>query len=87
MKNQSKFSKNNILIAIRSRPLSNLELETSSEKTITITSSNIIKITNPSNINKKSIFTFDFTFDSDSSQKEIYENTTKPLIKKSFRRI
>ena len=36
MKNQSKFSKNNILIAIRSRPLSNLELETSSEKTITI---------------------------------------------------
>ena len=82
MKNQSKFSKNNILIAIRSRPLSNLELETSSEKTITITSSNIIKITNPSNINKKSIFTFDFTFDSDSSQKEIYENTTKPLIKK-----
>ena len=43
----SKFSKNNMLVAVRIRPLSNSELEESNYNTISVPSKDVIKISMP----------------------------------------
>ncbi len=79
--------KSSITVAVRIRPLNNNELEISSEETIKVinTSSLLVAIdksTNNTKSNqiKEQQFFFDYVFDKNSSQKTIYEYTTKHLL-------
>ena len=90
-----KFNSNNSLISVRVRPLNSKEKEESDYKTIKIISITKLIISIPleysfeekSKINhikvskeKQSSFEFDFVFDENSSQSQIYEYTTHNLI-------
>ena len=96
----SKFSKTNMLVAIRARPLSNLELEDSNFNIISVPQKDVIKISMPTEyipddmsgiflageqikiLKVKEIsYEYDFVFGENSTQEEIYENTTAELIK------
>ena len=91
MKQQNKNSgKVNILVTVRCRPLSKKESDLSSVESVKILNGNVVHITdeinsNNNNKNKKSQirdqqFYYDFAFDKNTSQKDVYENSTKFLI-------
>ena len=96
----SKFSKNNMLVAVRTRPLSKSEQEDSNFNTISVPEKDIIKLSMPTEyipddmsgiflageqikiLKLKEIsYEYDFVFGENSSQEEVYENTTASLIK------
>ena len=92
---KEKFKTNNILIAIRVRPLNSSEKEDSDYKTIKIITENKLIISIPteysfekkSQINhiqvikeKQSIYEYDFILDEDSSQSKVYQYTSYELL-------
>jgi len=92
---KNKFNSNNSLISVRVRPLNSKEKEESDYKTIKVISTSKLIISIPteysfeenSEINhikvakeKQSSFEFDFVFDENSSQSQIYDYTTRNLI-------
>ena len=96
---EEKFSKNNIIIAIRVRPLSKKELEDSDYKTISIISKDTLIISIPTEYSfneekknksekkinvtkeKQATFKYDFVFDENINQSQIYKYTSSNLIK------
>ena len=79
--------KSSITVAIRVRPLNQLELEiTSLEGIKIINSTSLIVSSDPNTINKKTNlikehqFFFDYVFGPSSTQEEVYQNTTKKLL-------
>jgi kinesin family protein 18/19 len=90
MKKSANENRNNMLVAVRCRPLNNKELESSNVETIIINQKEIVTVIDPVELdnqgtNKQRIkeqnFQFDIAFDKNSSQEDVYENTTKFLIK------
>ena len=96
----SKFSKNNMLVAVRTRPLSKSEQEDSNFNTISVPEKDIIKLSMPTEYIpddmsgiflageqikilklKEITYEYDFVFGENSTQEEVYENTTASLIK------
>ena len=78
----------NILVAVRVRPLNKKEELISTDETITVENKNMILLKdpngymNPNNIRTKEQFlTFDYAFDKNETQENIFNNTTKFLIK------
>ena len=85
-KNKTKFSKDDIKIAVRVRPLLDRERTFSNVESIQIMTEDTLLITtdnSPSmeNKNLRKYFSFDFVFGSSSSQVELYEKTTKSQLK------
>ena len=95
-----KFTKNNMLVAVRTRPLSKSELEDSNYNTISVPDKDKITITVPieyvpddmSGIYlageqikitkvKEVSYTYDFVFNENTTQDEVYRCTTSNLIK------
>jgi len=89
------FSKNCLLVAVRIRNLNNKEIEISLNETIRKIDRDTIVITEPINTElnlvekdssnnrqklKENYFTFDFIFDKEANQEEIYLNTSKLLL-------
>ncbi len=77
----------NILVAIRCRPLNEKEKETSNKKTIKILNNKLIILKDPNIINninnnrsKEISMTFDYIFDENETQENIFNSTTKFLI-------
>ena len=77
----------NILVAVRIRPLNQKEELISTEETISVENKNTILLKdpngyiNPNNIRAKEQFlTFDYVFDKNETQENIFNNTTKFLI-------
>ena len=80
----------NILVCVRCRPLSNLEYQLSNFETIKIMDKKILILMDPIEYNgpnkifknrkREQTYAFDFAFDKNTSQKEIFENSTKFLI-------
>ena len=84
--NQDKKS-SSITVAIRVRPLNQMELEITSVEGIKIINSNsLIVSSDPNSINKKTNlikehqFFFDYVFGPSSTQEEVYQSTTKKLL-------
>ena len=81
----SQKTKSSITVAIRVRPLSQKESELSTVESINVLSQNSLSVTGEIN-NKKTNqikeqqFFFDYVFATNSTQQEIYEKTTKPLL-------
>ena len=95
----SKFAKNNMLVAVRTRPLSKSEQEDSNFNTISVPEKDIIKLSMPTEYIpddmsgiflageqikilklKEITYEYDFVFGENSTQEEVYENTTASLI-------
>jgi kinesin family member 18/19 len=86
----SKFSKENIVVAVRVRPLNNRELEFSNIETLKITEREIVTVLDPieykgteevsKNRSREQQFQFDYAFNKSTPQEEIYENTAKFLL-------
>ena len=94
-----KFNKNNIIIAVRIRPLNKKELEDSKYKTISVISKDTLIISIPTEYSfneekknksekkmsvtkeKQATFKYDFVFDENISQSQIYKYTSSNLIK------
>ena len=77
----------NILVAVRIRPLNQKEELISTEETISVENKNTILLKDPNNyINtnnirtKEQFLTFDYVFDKNETQENIFTNTTKFLI-------
>jgi kinesin family protein 18/19 len=95
MKKSTNENRNNMLVAVRCRPLNNKELEYSNIETILINQKEIVTVIdpveydNPGNNNtstlkqrsKEQNYQFDVAFSKNTPQEEVYENTTKFLIK------
>ena len=99
---ENKFIKNNMLVAVRSRPLSQKELQFSNISTIKIQNREKLTIINPIQYkeseegdkyinNEKNLiitktkekqYAFDFAFDEETTQEDIYHFTTEMLINK-----
>ena len=77
---ETKFSKNNMLVAVRCRPLNQRELSYSPLKTVSIHNREIITIS--SSQKKESQYAFDFAFPEQTPQEDIYHFTTETLIEK-----
>ena len=94
-----KFNKNNMIVAVRARPLSKSELEDSNFNTISVSEKDKITITFPVEYipddmsktylagdqikitkTKKISYNFDFVFNENTSQNEVYRYTTSSLI-------
>jgi kinesin family member 18/19 len=86
----SKFSKENIVVAVRVRPLNNRELEFSNIETLKITEREIVTVLDPieykgteevsKNRSREQQFQFDYAFNKSTPQEEVYENTAKFLL-------
>lgn len=85
----NKFNKTNMIVAIRKRPLSKLEEETNQNSILLISKPNQVTLLDTDSIlnnkkgsiyNKHQNFFFDYAFDDDSNQEEVYSNTTKNLL-------
>lgn len=97
---EQKFNKNNMIVAIRVRPLSTSEMTYSNINTIQIQNKENVILTTPlefknevngrfylndeKNITitkkKENRFAFDFAFNENTCQEEVYVNTTKSLL-------
>ena len=98
---EEKFYKNKMIVALRSRPLLNRELEESNYNTITIPNRETVIITIPTEYIssdkgkyyfkgekkikvtkiKEAEFKYDFAFNDKTTQEEVYQLTTAPLVK------
>ena len=78
--------KSNIFVSVRIRPLSAKESEFSKTECLTIQNQNTLSIENldVKQIKAKTVkeqqYTYDLVFNKNSSQAEVYENTTKILL-------
>ena len=79
--------KSSITVAIRVRPLNQIELEVTSVEGIKIVNSNsLIVSSDPNSVNKKTNlikehqFFFDYVFGPSSTQEEVYQNTAQKLL-------
>ena len=80
----------NILVCVRSRPLSPLECQLSTSETIRIMDNKMIVLMDPIEYNgpstvfknrtREQTYAFDFAFDKYTSQQTVFENSTKFLI-------
>ena len=80
----------NILVCVRCRPLSQAESQLSPYETIRIMDSKMVVLIDPieyngpstvfKNRNREQTYAFDFAFDKNTSQKIVFENSTKFLI-------
>ena len=77
MSNQS-----SVQVAVRIRPLNVRELDAGSPSVVR-TVARTLSITNPDDSTAKQ-FTYDYIYDSDSSQEQVYEDIGKAIIKNSF---
>ncbi|KAL4486672.1 hypothetical protein ABPG72_022147 [Tetrahymena utriculariae] len=88
---QLKNGQNNILVAIRCRPLNQREIERSEYEAVRILDERVVVLIDPyyesnqndvlrKNRNKEMQFAFDYAFDETISQTEIYEKTSKFLL-------
>lgn len=85
---QNPATKTNMLVTVRSRPLTAKEKELSQVETVKIINGNCISVMSSSEVKtgkqtfqgKEQQFNFDFVFDKSTSQKDLYENTTKFLL-------
>ena len=76
--------KGNILVTVRCRPISKKEIEISNIETVKILNHKIVIVLDPieyngheevfKNRSKEQQYAFDYAFEKNSSQKEIYEN-------------
>ncbi len=77
------IQKSKIFVSVRIRPLNEKESDFSKLECLTI-QGNTINITDQNKKNspsKEQQFTYDYVFNKDSSQEEVYNNTTKNLLK------
>jgi len=86
-KNSLETGKSNIMVAVRCRPLSTKESDISMQETIQILNRNIVCVIDPGtsedvfkNKSREQQYAFDFAFDKNTTQSEVYENTTKFLL-------
>ena len=80
----------NILVCVRCRPLSQLELQISNYETIKIMENKIVILMDPieyngpnsifKNRSREQTYAFDFAFDKYTTQKTVFENSTKFLL-------
>ena len=80
----------NILVCVRCRPLSNLELQISNYETIKIMDNKMVVLMDPieyngpnnifKNRSREQTYAFDFAFDKYTTQKTVFENSTKFLL-------
>ena len=86
----SKFNKSNMLVVVRKRPMNNKEKEINSNSVVQISNGekvtlldldSVINQGNSKNtMPKHQHFFFDYSFDEESSQEEVYSKTTKFLL-------
>lgn len=85
----SKFNKTNMIVVIRKRPLSKIEEETNPNSILLISKPNQVTLLDTDSVlnnkkgsiyNKHQNYFFDYAFDDDSNQEEVYTNTTKSLL-------
>jgi kinesin family protein 18/19 len=90
MRKSANENRNNMLVAVRCRPLNNKELEYSNIETIVINQKEIVTVIDPVELdtnvgnkqrNREQTYQFDIAFGKNIPQEEVYENTTKFLIK------
>jgi kinesin family protein 18/19 len=82
--------KANILVCVRCRPISRREVENSNVETIKILNNKMIVVIDPieyngheevfKNRSREQHYAFDFAFDRNSTQQEVYDNSSKFLI-------
>lgn len=70
-----------IKVGVRIRPLNAKELEASSSAIVESDSSKFVLTKSPA---KKSCFEYDWSFGSKSTNRDIYENSCKPLIENIY---
>jgi kinesin family protein 18/19 len=85
-----KFAKENMIVAVRIRPLNNRELEYSSIETVKIAEKNTVTVLDSIEFrgteeiskgrNREQKYAFDFVFDKNVLQDEVYMNTTNFLL-------
>jgi len=84
-----KFEKENLIVAIRVRPMNSREIEFSNLDAIKITNMKIVTVLDPLehlgksedvNNRREQQYAFDFAFENNSSQEEVYANTAKLLL-------
>ena len=85
-----KFVKENMIVALRIRPLNNRELEYSTIETVKIAEKNTVTVLDSIEFrgteevtkgrNREQKYAFDFVFDKNVLQDEVYMNTTKFLL-------
>lgn len=84
-------STNNMIVAVRMRPLGKKEIEREEFEIIRIMDKKLVILMDPlellnakgalgRNRSKEKQYAFDYAFDQDTPQKEIFENTTKHLV-------
>lgn len=85
----SKFTKENLLVVVRKRPLTEKEIKYNNndfvqildkEQVSVLDQSYFTNLNDPKNIIKTQHFFFDYAFDEESSQEEVYQCTTKHLL-------
>ena len=70
-----------VKVVTRSRPMSKKEIEIGSKSCIEVDlKSNSTTIVHPSENDNKKTFTFDFVFDGNSKQKDVYDRCAFPLV-------
>jgi kinesin family protein 18/19 len=86
-KDSMRTGKSNILVAVRCRPLTSKEIAISKEETLKILNKKVVCVIDPGtqddvfkNKLREQQYAFDFAFDKNSTQLEVYENTTKFLL-------
>jgi kinesin family protein 18/19 len=89
--NDKKFSKENMVVAVRVRPLNNRELEYSNLETLKITNREMVTVFDPTEYKnaedqtkgkmREQFYSFDFAFHKNTTQEEVYLYTTQFLLK------
>ena len=83
------FDKENLIVAVRVRPMNSREIEFSNLDALKITNKKIVTVLDPleymgksEEINNKreQQYAFDFAFEKNTSQEEVYDNTSKLLL-------
>ncbi|EAS04332.2 kinesin motor catalytic domain protein (macronuclear) [Tetrahymena thermophila SB210] len=92
---EMKTGQNNIMVVVRTRPLNQRELTKSDYETLKILDNRVVVLLDPGyemnqddvlrkNRNKEMQFAFDFAFDKETDQVEVYKNSAQLLIKGIF---
>lgn len=84
----SKFSKENLLVVVRKRPLTEKEIKYNNNDFVQILDKEQVSVLDQSyftsndskSLSKSQHFFFDYAFDEESSQEEVYQCTTKHLL-------
>lgn len=71
----------NVLVAVRARPLSLSESSAGCKNIVTKPNNSPQIIVNSS---KQEVFTFNYAFSQDDSQEMVYANAVKPIVKRIF---